>query len=376
MLGSIREPRCRAVPAESWTATRPVPAFRRCALLALGLALRAEGLRVPQRPVPDPYGLDECEQIMAENYRNMQAADLVTNCTALSGCGEGVFEDFIRKTATVVNRWPVEPARHTDRVAVTIFQPASLLERFVYVIRSVSHRLGPRWGLQVFYGTDAERETLSRALGDPEHVVWTPIQLQGDRISALTKNEANWFRLSVDFWDAVSPEHEHVLIFEADSLLLQGSACLEPYLQHDYVGAPWPRRKAGALGGPDRVEELCETQFLRYTQPQMAEEPEADQRPGGNGGFTLRRRSSNAAAVASPQCQKAIGSVPGAFTRHEDTSMVRLLVLRNASFPSREQGLRFSMETEYRPEPCAVHKPWPYLDGDTVAHVLQTADMS
>mmetsp|Transcript_68996 Transcript_68996/g.179779 ORF Transcript_68996/g.179779 Transcript_68996/m.179779 type:complete len:311 (-) Transcript_68996:32-964(-) len=260
-----------------------------------------------------------------------------------------IFRKFMKSTSDTVSHWKVEPAQNTDRVAVTILQPATPdhIAQMAYVIRSNMHRLGPRWALQVFYGFDDEMEDLNEALGNPQGVIWSHMVLQGERRLSLDHGECSWFRLSDGFWGALRPEHEHVLVFESDSLLRR-RGCVEEYVDkdYDYVGAPWV--KDSVWGAPAL---------------------------GGNGGFSLRRLSSMLAAIRSPEMAKLLGEYSELFFGNEDLSLVELLLRRNATFPPREVATRFSVETVFYPTPCAFHKPWAYLDEDSVQTLMTNIDM-
>ncbi|CAK0831212.1 unnamed protein product [Prorocentrum cordatum] len=144
-----------------------------------------------------------------------------------------VYQGHIERTRDVIASWEVRaaPANDTDRVAATIFQPETpeATELFSYAIRANMHRLGPEWALLVFYGSEAGREMLDEALGKPPGIIWRPIMLKGKRQDNITKQEANWFRLSMDFWGQVPTNLPHVLVFESDSLLLRGPGCVEEF---------------------------------------------------------------------------------------------------------------------------------------------------
>jgi hypothetical protein len=264
-----------------------------------------------------------------------------------------IFQKYVNRTSDTVSHWKVEPAQNTDRVAVTILQPATPehIAQSAYVIRSNLHRLGPDWALQVFYGTEEERASLNEALGKPTGVIWSPIMLKGVRRTSLKFSEANWFRLTDGFWGAMRPQHEHVLVFESDSLLRK-RGCVDEYVEngYDYVGAPWPQRGLDANWNPPAL--------------------------GGNGGFSLRRLSTILAAIRSPEMAELIGEEPNLFTEHEDSTLVRLLLKRNATFPSRESATRFAVDAVYYPRPCAFHKPWAYLGEEVVARLMRNIDMS
>lgn len=221
---------------------------------------------------------------------------------------------FVKKTKYQVSKWPVRPAAQgaTDRVAATNFnveQP----ELLALKIRWMSRVLGPKWAMQVFYTTEEHKKTLDALLGHPKEMIWTNLYQGGKVVRSMTELGFNKYVHTHDHWDHIT--HEHVLWFEADSMLLQGGSCMEPYLKFDYTGAPWP------VGFPYQV--------------------------GGNGGFSLLRKS----AVI-----KAIDTLN--FTnKAADLYLVEALKASSGKIAPRDMALSFSNEGVCIPTPCGIHKP-------------------
>lgn len=287
-----------------------------------------------------------------------------------------LLERHINNTLDTVLSWQVAPAKSdaTDRVAVTIAMPESPtdLALFNYIIRANIHRLGPEWALLIFFGSEEGRAALDAALGSPANIIWKPITLAGKREISITKHEANWFRLSMDFWGQIPQGLQHVLMFESDSLVLQGPGCVERFLQYSYVGSPW---NTSTMWGRKRA----------FAQ-------------GGNGGFSLRRLDAAVAAVQSSlnmknrdyRCNdKRKRCIPGRpksrFPQNEDGEMVEILTaLANgwqlprsrATFPKREFASGFGVEQVFHPSPCGLHNPWEYLSEAQATELLATAHMS
>mmetsp|Transcript_69305 Transcript_69305/g.130716 ORF Transcript_69305/g.130716 Transcript_69305/m.130716 type:complete len:342 (-) Transcript_69305:46-1071(-) len=249
------------------------------------------------------------------------------------------FADFLKETRSTVKAWPLLVARAstTDRVAVTVFQPGSEVDTYAQIIRWNLHFLGPKWAMQVFYGRDYERAALQHALGSAaQAIIWTPIFLQGKRREQINVKEYNFFRLSMDFWEHI--KHEHVLIFEADSLVLRGGGCVESFFSYDYVGAPWHHN----IGPPT----------------------------GGNGGFTLRRRSTSIAALRSPYARALRG--PFAYwVPPEDIVMTKLLEKIKANICPSSIAMKFAAESIDSASPCGFHKPWLFSDAMTERFIRQ-----
>lgn len=256
--------------------------------------------------------------------------------------GLSAFNGFVRKFRERASTWFVHSSKAsaTDRVAITVFQPSSQLDLYAFIIRWNMHKLGPGWALQIFYGTESDKESLSKALGRPQHVIWTPIHVFGGRRLSISKNEYNYMRLSTDFWDPI--KHEHVLIFEADSLVLQGPGCIEQFIGYDYIGAPWVWNQGINVGG--------------------------------NGGFTLRRRSSNIWVVQQHNVRQAVfqAAQQGKYIA-EDTFMVDVMSQSGYNLSSSEQGRQFSVEQLDYSRPCGFHKPWGWLGSEPTKRLLKFA---
>lgn len=252
----------------------------------------------------------------------------------------------LQESGSWVDSLQVRPAKDTDRVAVTILQPATpeKVKLMAHIIKLNMHRLGSKWALCVYYCREEEKEALSEALGRPENVVWAPIYLRGKRIPELGRIQFSWYLLSMDFWRMIPEQYEHILIFGDDSIVLKGNGCIDKYIYYDYVGAPWH----------DDLRNMP-----RY---------------GGNGGFRLVRRSSSVSALDSPLMSKMRQIAPGRQRVHEDEAFVQLIKNINGSFPSREAAFGFAVETVMHPSPCAIHKPWLYQNEKNMHLLLNSAD--
>jgi len=257
--------------------------------------------------------------------------------------GQNAFNEFMTKTMPQLNQYPVQTANpaNTDRVAVTVFQPASALEKYGFQIRWNARMLGPAWAIQIFYGREEEREALSQMLGHPTSIIWTPITLFGQRNFQIDLKQYNLLRLSEDFWGNI--KQEHLYIFEADSLLIQGSSCFDRFLHLDYIGAPWPSN---------------------FNVPW-----------GGNGGFTLRRKSANLAAVRSGEMKMLIYHMHyNSWYRSEDINIVKQMRQMGFRLASVEEGQQFSVETQDYTSPCGFHKVWNYLGSKVTQRFLSQAN--
>jgi len=250
---------------------------------------------------------------------------------------KALVEGFMNETRSQVLSWPVLAAntQKTDRVAVTVFQPRSRLDLYSYIVRWNSRMLGPNWAIQIFYGTDDDKAALDHALGSPPNVIWTPIFIRGLRKNTTTLEEYNILRLSGDFWEAI--RQEHVLIYETDSMVLRNDGCVDRFLAYDYVGAPWG----------DWI--------------------------GGNGGFTLRRRSTEMVALQRPELKDIQGPHPEVNYSAEDTTILMVMRKMNVSIAPRDEEAKFAVESVNEEAPCGFHKPWDDCDQVVIKRFLRQA---
>jgi hypothetical protein len=297
--------------------------------------------------VSDRYATHMNQSVLVLKKRNPACRDRVSNRNP--GAIQA-FYDHIDLTCAIVRTWHVCPAQPnmTDRVAVIKFQSGFDVALYAYIIRATMRRLGPRWALQVFYGSDNIKVELMMSLDHPSNVVWTPLRIQGKRRDKISYVESNWLMLSPEFWRAVS--HEHVLLFEGQTLLLK-HLCIESFLNYSFVGGPW---QSGL---------------------------------GGNGGFSLRRRSSMLAAVENIELRSACPlsdpegcPCPGqrrGLQLCEDLLFTHTLsrMYGDSAFPNRSFALGFSVETQKHPDPCGFHAPWKHVGPAETQRMLGNVDM-
>lgn len=265
----------------------------------------------------------------------------------------------VDQTCAVVSGWHVRPAQahETDRaIVVNALHDGVDVKLLSYAIRASLYRVGPLWGLQIFYCSEAVRRHLSIALGDALAIVWTPVKPFGVQLASIvSREEYQWLLLSHWYWEAM--EIEHVLIVDHDGWVLR-CQCVDSWLQFAYVGAPWSWRE------------------------------------GGNGGFSLRRTSAMLQVLDLWKDRRCPESrlAPEDKMRlsqdcpHEDLVLSDLLMEhrgRNGTFPERKDAIRFSVETvshvffnENYSAPCGFHKMWEYLPQTFVKNIFATADMN
>jgi hypothetical protein len=180
------------------------------------------------------------------------------------------------------------------------------------VIDNVVNNLDESWKIQIFHGTKNEefvRSTLS------DYIDKGRIQLVNIGIDNFPDTHLySRYMKSPEFWSQV--DGEHVLTFQTDSMFLKNSRrSLDEYLKYDYVGAPWKR--SGRVG---------------------------------NGGFSLRRKSSSlvAAQVASKTSNIPEDKYFAEYFRTHPTFVLCPVQL------SKE----FSVETFFYDYPIATHQCW------------------
>lgn len=272
---------------------------------------------------------------------------------------------YIDRTRETVMKLPIRPASpaSTDRMLVVFLpngfqqeEPAPPYFGLVYSLRATLERLGPRWGLQVFYDGQSSYNQIVKELGSgARNTIFTPIVFSkwtkkksmkrmvtsrwGD--SNKTGCDYNYWRSSPELYQAINPKHEHLLFLEGDALLLK-SGCVDRFMDFALVGAPWA--------------------WWPFV---------------GNGGFTLRHRSVMLRTLeAHPVKEKC---------RHEDEHLSRILQKVNethslagetfdVSIPSIEEAKQFAVETMFYAEPCAIHKPWLYMKNDQLRTILSNAN--
>eukprot|EP00667_Euglena_gracilis_P009667 EG_transcript_9838 len=138
-------------------------------------------------------------------------------------------------------------------------------------------------------------------------------RLPGDWYTDFDLDRMSAFLLSLDFWRLL--QGDKVLIFQPDVWVCPGAADrLAPFLQYDYVGAPWGR------GFRD-----CPI-------------------PVGNGGLSLRDRRKALQVLEDPRTPALIEKFRRRDGPNEDLIWCNLLATLGAKVPSPQEAARFSVE--------------------------------
>ena len=201
----------------------------------------------------------------------------------------------------------VEPRKHRD---------------LVYVLRNVSHFLGPEWSVVWFHGTDnaAWAREIQSTLPNLHLIALSCADLSPlEKYSELLTTEG--------FWNQIPHPIEHILIFQTDALLCRRGA--DAFLGYDYIGAEW------YFGG------------------------------FGNGGLSLRSKTTMLRILALHR--RPVGQA-------EDLWYMQMLHADEmARLPDMETVRHFSVESVYYPfagSPLGMHKPYWYLKPDDLMVLL------
>jgi hypothetical protein len=197
---------------------------------------------------------------------------------------------------------------HTLDIAVIV---ETRKHRFLIpVIKDTMAKIPRKAKIQIFHGTrnvDFIKEGLQHEIDLGKVAL---VNLNKKRL--FVPNGYNKLLKSKSFWEQIPAEN--ILIFQTDSCICNKDK-LSKFLKYDYVGAPWRR---------------------------------ARKMKGGNGGFSLRKKSA---------MLKVIDKY-GASSRWEDKYFSNRSELNYCDI---EESLEFSVETRFHNCPCGIHKPWRHL---------------
>lgn len=136
----------------------------------------------------------------------------------------------------------------------------------------------------------------------------------------------NTYFTSEELWNSINAEH--ILIFQTDSYMRKPLEPEELYLQYDYIGAPW-------------FKEFKENISI-----------------GGNGGFSLRTKSSHLNVIKNYPYSIKDGYIA------EDEYFSKYIHESGGKVCPRELSRKFSVEGVYYFDPIAVHKFWSHIESN------------
>jgi len=243
------------------------------------------------------------------------------------------WNEKIKKLANSVRTDSVIRGSENNRVAI-IVEPRNtdvLFDLLHWTVRLLSPH---GWKFIVFCGVD--NYDAIRTFADDLQIS-DIFEIRNMAVSNLSIWDYNSRLLSKEFWESIP--YEHILIYQTDSVLLDGD--LESFLQYDYVGAPFHSKDRFARASTIKyciLTKLGIQNKIKYIFNDIF---------GQNGGLSLRRKS------AMLKCLDADIDKNAA----EDTYFsVRCENLINK--PHKDIAKQFSVETIYYDNPKGYHKPW------------------
>jgi hypothetical protein len=228
---------------------------------------------------------------------------------------------------------PINKTSSTPKLAV-IIEPRKH-ELLKWVCWNFMNLLSPfGWELCVVHGLDNE-EFVQNELQELSQLI--KIHYYPLPFSNMNETMYNNLLTNKSFWETLPTEAEHLLIFQTDTLLLKGD--LSPFLDYDFVGAPWK-----------------------------------DNHPhGANGGLSLRRRSGMIRVCTYMKFDaKLHGNEDGYFTLHAAAKgLVRLPTTELGFEKGNRLKSRFSVETIFERACCGMHKAYDHLPHEVIKEVVR-----
>lgn len=135
----------------------------------------------------------------------------------------------------------------TDKIAVIIEPRKHPLLK--YVVFNFMKLLAPYgWGLHIFCGSDSENFCLN--ILDQLGLKYQPnIALSTLNLDNLTEFEYNSFLKSIEFYNHIINDPEYIIIFQTDTILLNGDMSFFINKGYDFVGAPWKHSPENGCNG-------------------------------------------------------------------------------------------------------------------------------
>ena len=197
------------------------------------------------------------------------------------------------------------------------------------VIKNVDQCLPKDWVIMIFcskenelYANDIKKQVSGRKI---------IVKLLNDAITSL--DDYNNLLFSTAFWQQF--ETENLLGFQVDSWLsIEQKELLAEIANYDYVGAPWS----------ERIQRRW-NYIPSY---------------GGNGGVCFSKRSARLNALLYSEQERVTGE-PFNQVLNEDIWFSHAIKNMGGKLPSRNQSIKWFVESVYSKQPFAVHKPWVYL---------------
>jgi len=195
-------------------------------------------------------------------------------------------------------------------------------KRLEIVLKNIAYYV-PNWKLHIFHAPE-NKNFIKNILKDSiDNVVFHELE-----IPIKTNQDYNFVIKDIAFWEKLK-EHERVLIFQTDSLILRFG--IEKFLTYDYIGAPWSW---------------------------WVERFKDSNRMGGNGGFSIRKVNTMIEIIKKYGHQK-IETVPD--YHNEDVFFsYHLYNDKTTHLPNWNTAMLFASENFLCVNTLAVHQAWKF----------------
>tara|TARA_B100000123_G_scaffold270637_1_gene248873 strand:+ start:226 stop:1047 length:822 start_codon:yes stop_codon:yes gene_type:complete len=225
--------------------------------------------------------------------------------------------DLIRKI-----KLPVPPKLSKYEAVLIEFRKLNHIE---FIIRNSIYKLGTRFMHTIVCSNDNYEQ-----INDICKSIDRNIRIINIDITKATRNDYNNLLHTKEFWNKL--HGEKILIHQEDSLIFHKN--IEPFLNFDYIGAPWPHHKNSLL-------------------PQQ-----------GNGGFSYRSKKQilkcidikneiiNSEACSQFKQPKDLDQLP------EDVMFSIGCILLKCNLPTIEEANKFSSELSIDRTSFAGHRFW------------------
>lgn len=163
-------------------------------------------------------------------------------------------KDYIRETKLFFDRMKFRCKDDLKNIAIIV--ETRQIRDLGTIVKNHLHFLGAGWGLLVVQGPH-NHEYVWNELRDIDN--YSFMQLPHDK---FTEADYNKLLTSYNFWRFINADR--ALIFQSDSLMLRKG--IEPFLQYDYVGAPWKPSHINTVGGNGGLSIRSVSEMKRITQ--------------------------------------------------------------------------------------------------------------
>jgi hypothetical protein len=205
-----------------------------------------------------------------------------------------------------------------------------------YVIYNFMYLLAPYgWGLHVFCGLENVEFCLDILKTLEAHNKLKHVEITSVNKNNLDMDEYNILLTNEGFYKAISSLAKYVLIFQTDTILLDGDLSFFIEKGYDFVGAPWKH-------SPEK---------------------------GCNGGLSLRNREKIIEICKSKPFYIYNTGKKNIPCDNED-GFFSFTHADSLNIPSLEEKKQFAMETIWSDNPKGLHKTYSYFDNEQIKSFL------